>query len=132
MENEVVLMYSLLNVFFFVFHTTFILFVLFGWIWEKARKIHFAAVMLTAFSWFGLGIFYGFGYCFCTEWHWNVRYRLGYVEMPRSYIKFLILSATGWDLNDDLVDAVTVGVFIAIFALTVFLAVVKRRKETRS
>jgi len=127
-----VLMYSLLNVFFFVFHTTFILFVLFGWIWEKARKIHFAAVMLTAFSWFGLGIFYGFGYCFCTEWHWNVRYRLGYVEMPRSYIKFLILSATGWDLNDDLVDAVTVGVFIAIFALTVFLAVVKRRKETRS
>ena len=88
--------------------------------------------MLTAFSWFGLGIFYGFGYCFCTEWHWNVRYRLGYVEMPRSYIKFLILSATGWDLNDDLVDAVAVGVFIAIFALTVFLAVVKRRKETRS
>lgn len=126
------LIYSFLNVFFFVFHTIFILFVLFGWIWEKTRKIHLAAVVLTAFSWFGLGIFYGFGYCFCTEWHWNVRYRLGYAEMPRSYIKFLILSATGRDLNDDLVDAVTVMVFLGIFALAVFLDAAKRRKRRLS
>lgn len=126
------LIYSFLNIFFFVFHTAFILFVLFGWICKKARDLHLAAVVLTAFSWFGLGIFYGFGYCFCTEWHWNVRYRLGYVEMPRSYIKFLILSATGWDLNDDLVDAVTVGVFLAIFALAFFLAVAKRKGVKRS
>ena len=119
----------LLNIFFFVFHTVFILFVLFGWIWKKARKAHLAALMLTALSWFGLGIFYGFGYCFCTDWHWIVRQLLGYPEMPRSYIKFLILAATGWDLNDALVDAVTVAAFLAVFALAIYLAVAKRKKN---
>ncbi len=121
-----------LNIFFFVFHTVFILFVLFGWIWKKARAFHLGALVLTAFSWFGLGIFYGFGYCFCTDWHWNVRHRLGYPEMPRSYVKFLILTVTGWDLNDGLVDAVTVAVFLGVFALAVCLAIAKRRKGAPS
>ena len=116
-----------LNIFFFVFHTAFILFVLFGWIWKKARKVHLAAIVLTSLSWFGLGVFYGFGYCFCTDWHWIVRQRLGYPEMPRSYIKFLILTVTGWDLNDMLVDAVTVTAFIGVFALAICLAVAKKK-----
>ncbi len=117
-----------LNIFFLVFHTAFILFVLFGWIWKKARAVHLGAVILTAFSWFGLGYFYGFGYCFCTDWHWNVRQRLGCPEMPRSYIKFLILTVTGWDLNDNLVDAATAAAFLGVFALALFLAVAKRKR----
>ncbi len=121
-----------LNIFFFVFHTAFILFTLFGWIWNKARKVHLAALILTALSWFGLGILYGFGYCFCTDWHWNVRYRLGYAEMPRSYIKFLILTMTGWDLNDNLVDALTVAVFLGIFTLSIYWAIVKRKRDNFS
>jgi hypothetical protein len=122
------LMDQFLNIFFIVFHTAFILFVLFGWIWKKARKVHLAALVLTALSWFGLGVFYGFGYCFCTDWHWNVRHRLGCPEMPRSYIKFLIVTITGWDLNDGLVDAATVAAFLGVFTLAIFLAVAKRRR----
>ncbi len=118
-----------LNIFFFMFHTAFILFVLFGWIWKKARKIHLAALFLTAISWFGLGIFYGLGYCFCTDWHWNVRYRLGYVDMPRSYINLLILTVTGRELNDTLVDVVTMAAFVGIFMLAVYLAVVKKQDK---
>lgn len=121
-----------LNIFFFVFHAAFILFVLFGWIWKKSRKVHLVALVLTAFSWFGLGLFYGFGYCFCTDWHWDVRYRLGYAEMPRSYIKFLILTVTGLDLNDDLVDAVTMAVFIGVFTLAIYLAVPNRNRDALS
>mgnify|MGYP000914539287 CR=1 FL=1 len=121
-----------LNILFFVFHTAFILFVLFGWIWGKARNVHLAALVLTALSWFGLGLFYGFGYCFCTDWHWIVRQRLGCPEMPRSYIKFLIQAATGWDLNNDLVDAVTVAAFLGVFTLAVCLAVAKRRRGSPS
>jgi glucan phosphoethanolaminetransferase (alkaline phosphatase superfamily) len=127
-----VLVDPFLNIFFLVFHTAFILFVLFGWIWRKARKVHLAALVLTALSWFGLGIFYGFGYCFCTDWHWTVRHRLGYPEMPRSYIKFIILAATGWDLNDKLVDAATAGAFLGVFILAVYLAVAKRRRGNAS
>lgn len=118
-----------LNIFFFVFHTVFILFVLFGWIWGKARKVHFAALVLTALSWFGLGIFYGLGYCICTDWHWNVRYRLGYVDMPRSYINLLILTVTGRELNDTLVDVVTMAAFIGVFMLAVYLAVMKKENK---
>jgi hypothetical protein len=116
-----------LNSFFLVFHTCFILFVLFGWIWRRARPVHLAAVVLTAFSWFGLGIFYGFGYCFCTDWHWSVLQRMGQAELPRSYIKFLILEATGWDFNDALVDAVTVAAFLGVFTLAVYLAIAKKK-----
>ncbi len=118
-----------LNIFFFVFHTVFILFVLFGWVWKKARRVHLAAVGMTAFSWFGLGLFHGFGYCFCTDWHWNVRYRLGLPEMPQSYVKFLILTLTGWDLNDGLVDAVTVAAFLGVCALAVYLAATNRNNN---
>lgn len=118
-----------LNIFFFMFHTAFILFVLFGWIWEKSRKIHLAALVFTAFSWFVLGIFYGFGYCFCTDWHWTVRYRLGYVDMPRSYINLLILTVTGRELNDTLVDVVTMAAFVGVSMLAVYLAVVRRKDK---
>lgn len=122
---------SFLNTSFLVFHTAFILFVLFGWTWKRARRVHLAAVVLTAFSWFGLGIFYGFGYCVCTDWHWAVLQRLGYTELPQSYIKFLILEITGWNLNDTLVDAVTVAAFVAAFVLAVWLEIAKRREGGR-
>ena len=121
---------SFLNIFFLVFHTGFILFVLFGWVWPKARRVHLAAIALPALSGFGSGITPGFGYCFCTDWHWNVRFRLGYPDLPRSYITFLIKTLTGWDLNDNLVDAVTVAAFLSVSALAVWLAVSGRNKET--
>ena len=121
-----------LNIFFLVFHTGFILFVLFGWVWPKARKVHLAALALTALSWFGFGITRGFGYCFCTDWHWNVLYRLGHPDLPRSYITFLIQTLTGCRLNDGLVDAVTVAAFFGVSALAVWLAVRERRRHAQT
>ena len=119
-------MYQFLNIFFFVFHTVFILFVLFGWILRKTRTAHLAALTITALCWFGLGLFYGFGYCPCTDWHWRVREHLGYYEMPRSYIKFLINVPTGWNPSDDLVDIVTVSIFFIVFAIAIALRFLKR------
>jgi hypothetical protein len=110
-------MYEFLNVFFFVFHTTLILFILLGWLWTKTRKINLAVVILTAFSWFFLGIWYGFGYCPCTDWHWQVRMRLGYYDMPSSYLTFLIRSLTGWEVVKTLVD-----VFAVVFLLLALFA----------
>ena len=43
--------------------------------------------------------------------------RLGYYDMPTSYIKFLVDSLTGFDVNAALVDTLTVIVFlVALFA----------------
>jgi hypothetical protein len=110
-------MYEFLNVFFFVFHSSLVLFILFGWIWPKTRKLNLVVVILTFLSWFFLGIWYGFGYCPSTDWHWQVRMNLGYYDMPSSYLTFLIRSLLGWDVNKTLVDIfAVVFLFLALFA----------------
>lgn len=106
-------MYVLLDITFIIFHTVLILFNLFGWIWKASRRWNLATLLLTAFSWLGLGIWYGFGYCPCTDWHWMIRRKLGYTDMPNSYIKFLIEQLTGINVSAAVVDTGTV-VFFAL------------------
>lgn len=106
-------MYYFLDLFFIAFHTLLMLFNLFGWAWKKTRKLNLITLSLTAFSWFVLGIWYGFGYCPCTHWHWMVRRKLGDYDMPGSYVKFLVDTLTGLDVNAVLVDYVT-GAFFAM------------------
>ncbi|MGF1668922.1 MAG: DUF2784 domain-containing protein [Balneolaceae bacterium] len=114
-------MYEFLNVFFFLFHTVLILFNLFGWIWEKTRFFNLITLLLTLASWFILGIWYGWGYCPCTDWHWRVRHELGYYDMPSSYIKFLADTFTGFDWNALLIDSLTVGLLIIAIACSITL-----------
>jgi hypothetical protein len=100
-------MLSFLDKFFFAFHSTIIVFILFGWAWKKTRLANLIVILLTAFCWFILGIWYGYGYCPSTDWHWRVRARLGYQDLPNSYTKFLVDSFTGWDISPKLVDILT-------------------------
>ena len=87
---------QILNVGFFVFHSAWILFNCVGWMWRRTRPWQLATVSLTALSWFGLGIWYGWGYCPCTEWHWQVRARLGHHDPP-SYLQLMIRELFGID-----------------------------------
>ena len=96
-----------LDKFFFFFHTLFALFNILGWIWKKTRRLNLIFLFITALSWFVLGMWYGLGYCPFTEWHWQVRQRLGYQDMPASYIKFLLDTFTGLNLNPLMVDIIT-------------------------
>lgn len=123
MEN----LYRLLDVFFLVFHTGLILFNLFGWIWKRTRRWNLATLLLTGASWGLLGIWYGFGYCPCTDWHWQVRRALGYHDMPASYIKFLLRYFTGISFPSGLVDAATL--FFFLLALGASLYVNLRRPQ---
>jgi Protein of Unknown function (DUF2784) len=121
--------YAFLNIFFFVFHTLFTLFNMVGWAFPKTRKLHLITVSLTAFSWFILGIWYGWGFCFCTQWHWDVRRKLGFTDESNSYIHFLILKVTGINLSEDLVEKGTLIVFLICFALSVVLNIKGYRKK---
>jgi hypothetical protein len=112
-------MYAFLDKFFFAFHSALMVFILFGWIWRKTRIANLIVIFLTAFSWTVLGIWYGFGYCPSTDWHWQVRMKLGYIDMPSTYTKFLIDSLTGLDMNETLVDVFAVlFLLLALFAST--------------
>lgn len=115
--------YLFLNIFFFVFHTLFTLFNMTGWIFRRTRELHLITLSLTAFSWFILGIWYGWGYCICTDWHWAVREKLGYHDHSASYIHFLILKLTGADLDPKFVEDGAFLVFLLSFALSIGLSI---------
>jgi hypothetical protein len=116
-------MLAFLNIFFFVFHSALIIFNLFGWIWKKTRLANLIVILLTTFSWTILGIWYGFGFCPCTEWHWQVRIKLGYFDMPSSYTKFLIDSLTGLDVKETLVDTLAVTLLALALVASVVMNV---------
>jgi hypothetical protein len=101
--------------FFLIFHTLLILFNLFGWIFKPLRKLHFVVILLTFACWFGLGIWYGWGYCPVTDWHWTVLRKLGHTHLPSSYVGYLIQRALGIRMPPLGVDMMTVG--LAILAL---------------
>lgn len=92
--------YELLNIFFFVFHSFIVLFNTFGWLFQKTRRWNLLCLMLTGASWFILGIWYGWGYCVCTHWHWMVREKLGFHDTSQNYIHLLILKTTGIDIPE--------------------------------
>lgn len=121
--------YQFLNIFFFVFHTLFTLFNMVGWIFPRTRKLHLITLSLTAFSWFILGIWYGWGYCVCTDWHWDVRDKLGYEDRSHSYIHFLILKLTGADLDPVLVERGTLIVFLLSFVLSIVVNIKDRKRN---
>ncbi len=114
-------MYEFLDTFFIVFHLLLVVFALSGWMWRRTRKAHLGLLLLIAFSWLVLGIWYGIGYCPFTEWHWQVRYRLGYYDMPNSYMKFLLDSITGLNLGAKLVDHLTAIVFVLALAASIIV-----------
>jgi len=119
MENPA--LYKIGNAFFFVFHVALILFNLFGWIPEWSRKWNLLTLLLTALSWFGLGIFYGFGYCFLTDWHWTIREKLGYNTDSNSYIHFLITELTPLEIKEDVVDVWTAILFFMALVISVYV-----------
>jgi hypothetical protein len=109
-----------LDVGFFVFHTLWVVFVCAGWAWRRTRPWHGSAVALTALSWFGLGIWHGWGYCPLTDWHWQVRERLGHRD-PASYLQLLISTVAGVELSARVADALAVGTLSIVGPLTLFL-----------
>jgi len=83
-------MLKLLDFVFLCLHLLIIIFNLFGWIWVKTRNWHFWLMSVTLFSWLALGLKYGLGYCFLTDWHWEVKQKLGETDLPASFIKYFL------------------------------------------
>ncbi|MGD8414060.1 MAG: DUF2784 domain-containing protein [Candidatus Latescibacterota bacterium] len=102
-------MLRLADILFLLFHSLLIVFNLTGWIFEKTRRIHLVCISLTIASWVGLGFWFGFGYCPCTDWHWDVKRSLGETNLPPSWVKYYADSITGLNWDAGLIDLI-VGV----------------------
>jgi len=124
------MIYQILDIFFVVFHSSLVLFNLFGWIWRKTRVINLVTLSLTGASWLFLGMIYRSpGYCPLTDWHFNILIKLGKTDLPNSYIKYLMDRITGLNLNASLVDQVTLYSFLAAIAISIFFNVRDRWKS---
>jgi len=118
-----------LDIFFTVFHSGLVLFNLFGWILKKTRLWNLIVLGLTAGSWLFLGIFYGWGYCPLTDWHFQILRKLGYTDLPDSYLSFLFTRLTGLQIEQSLVDAVTLWGLIIALIISLYLNLRHRFKK---
>jgi hypothetical protein len=92
-----------------------------GWISKKTRKVHCVTMIVTGFSWFILGIWYGWGYCFCTDWHWQVREKLGQPVPFNSYIQFLVYEITGYIPDASMTDFFVATIYFLSLLITIVL-----------
>lgn len=118
------MVYQIIDILFVVFHTSLILFNLFGWVWKGTRIWNLITLALTGASWLFLGLIVGVpGYCPFTDWHFAILEKLGRTNLPGSYIKYLADRLTGLDINPYRVDNVTLYAFIAALIISVYLNV---------
>jgi hypothetical protein len=121
-----------LDIFFIIFHSSLILFNIFGWIWKKTRKLNLILLLLTGASWLFLGLLVGtLGYCPLTDLHFKVLEKLGKTDIPDSYIKYLADRLTGLDFNPAVVDKVTLIAFLAALAVSVILNITDYTKRNK-
>jgi len=122
-------MLKILDALFLWLHIIIILFNLFGWIWTKTRRAQLIVVLSTLFSWLFLGIWYGLGYCFLTDWHWEVKYKLGEENLPASFIKYFLDQYTMLQVSAKSADWLT-GVSFALAILISLYLNFKRERKT--
>jgi hypothetical protein len=112
-------------------HLVIIGFNLLGWIWPATRKLHFISVLLTAGSWFLLGLWYGIGYCPITEWQWQVKQQLGETDLPASFIKYYADKLSGRAFPTALIDFLTAFTFAAAAGLSVYVNFFRSKRVRR-
>jgi hypothetical protein len=119
-------MLYLLDYFLGFLHVAFTLFNLLGWIWPKTQKLHLITISLTAASWFILGIWYGWGYCFLTDWEWAIKEKLGERNLPSSFIKYFADKISGNDVDPSLINTATLICFLTAVILTIYFNFFRR------
>jgi len=118
--------YKVLDIFFVLFHSSLILFNTLGWIWKKTRLANLITLILTGFSWFFIGMIVGVsGYCPLTDWHFSILEKLGNTALPDSYIKYLADKLTGFDFNPELIDRLT----LVVFLISLFISAILNIKD---
>jgi hypothetical protein len=125
-------MLKLLDLFFTIFHILLILFNLFGWIYKKTLQLNLITLTLTACSWSVLGIFYGFGYCPLTAWHFKILEKMGKSNLPDSYIKYLVDSIFKTNVSATIIDMLTLIFFLVAFSISLILNAKQMMEKKRT
>jgi hypothetical protein len=77
------------------FHIVLMLYNVFGGFFRRWWVLHWLTIHLTLFSWLGLGLWYGWGYCVLTDWHWKIREQIGDIPRYGSFLAYLFFDLLG-------------------------------------
>jgi hypothetical protein len=114
-------MNTFLDILLTIFHLGIVLFNLFGWIPKATRKANFITILLTAASWFILGIWYGMGFCPVTEWQWQVKEKLGEKNLPSNFIEYIAEKWTGHDFDSGFISIVITVCFVLAAVASIYV-----------
>ncbi len=123
-------MLTFLDILLTFLHLAIIVFNLSGWIWQKTRKAHLIVTGATAVSWFLMGIWYGWGYCFLTDLQWKVKQKLGETNLPDSFIKYTADNITGMNFNPQTVDKFTLSIFLGVIVITIYVNLFRKKRQS--
>lgn len=116
-----------LDVLLFIIHGVIIAINLFAWIFPKTRRLHLIIISSTLVSWILLGFFYGWGYCFLTDWHWQIKFELGEYNLPNSFITYLINNVMNLNIKASVIDSLMLITFIPIIFISTYLNLKKTK-----
>ena len=103
---------AIADTFFHFLHLFVIVANLTFWMSKRTLRLSQIILSLTAISWFGFGLFYGWGYCFLTDWHWQIKEARGETDLPLSYIEYLIQQLTDRQLPPEAIGLATLFAFL--------------------
>ncbi len=106
-----------------------------GWILKRTRKYNLVLLLLTGLSWSVLGIWYGFGYCPVTDWHWEVLEKLGREPEFNSYMQYLVNRLSGINVSSrtaDLWTGLGFGIALVVSILLNIIDLKYNRKNIKN
>lgn len=127
-------MLDLLNVLFYVAHTALVGFNSLGWMAQKTRRATLVCQALTLLAWTLPAPWLGFGYCWCTDAHWQIRRQMGIENDPNSFIALLFRDVLRMEVDPQTTFLITAAVaFVsAVGAVSLSIRDARRRKLASS
>lgn len=96
-------------------HQALIVFSIMGWMFCETRMLNLTILLLTLFSWYGLGPLLNkgdaYGYCLITDIQWKIRNKLQLPPLEGGYIKYLADRLLGGDFDEIKIDQWTAIIF---------------------
>lgn len=112
-------------------HVAVVLGILTLWVPRATRRVHLLLIGVTALSWFGLGLVHGLGYCFLTDWQWEVKHWRGEAGLPGSFIHYALTRWLGLTLRATTTDVLTALGFGLAACLSLWVNLATRRQRSR-
>lgn len=112
---------SLGNILLHIIHVSIILFSMFGWILYQTRFLHLIVQFFILFSWFGLGIKKGWGYCLITDLQWKLKRSQNVILHTDSYVVWLIDKLFSISVREETANTITMVTFFSTYMISIYL-----------